>query len=292
MKAIPFAARAARRLQAWKLHQRGWSQRAIAHWLEVHAASVSRWFQRARQAGGAGALHRRKAPGAGRRLPHARWREFGVRYTPRHVGRLLAAMNWSVPRPLRRARQRHEAKITRWRTEAVACPSSKAKAPGQRIFFVDESEFYPLPAAVVRTDAPRGQRPVRREWLTRDHLAVIAAVSSAGQLCCQTRECAFDAVAVSGFLRHLLRMVSGKGLVIGDGAPIHRRAAASSKRSYRRKPKDGWKAKPCPGYAPDLNPLDTGVWHWLKDVAMANVCAANLSELKGATARSHRPLAP
>ena len=35
-----------------------------------------------------------------------------------------------------------------------------------------------------------------------------------------------------------------------------------------------------PGYAPDLNPLDTGVWHWLKDVALANGCAANLAELK------------
>ena len=35
-----------------------------------------------------------------------------------------------------------------------------------------------------------------------------------------------------------------------------------------------------PGYAPDLNPLDTGVWHWLKDVALANVCAADLAELK------------
>lgn len=148
MKAVPFAAREARRLQAWKLHQQGWSQRAIADLLEVHAASVSRWLKRAHLAGGARALHRRQAPGAAKRLPRAQWprlrallrrgaeahgfhgalwnrlrvatlieREFGVVYSPRHVSRLLATMNWSVQRPLRRARQRNEEKIARWRTE-------------------------------------------------------------------------------------------------------------------------------------------------------------------------------
>ena len=148
MKAVPFAAREARRLQAWKLHQQGWSQRAIARLLEVGESTVSQWFKRAHQAGGVRALHRRKAPGAARRLPRARWRElrallrrgaeahgfhgalwtrervavlirqhFGVKYSPRHVGRLLAAMNWSVQRPLRRVCQRDEAKIARWRAE-------------------------------------------------------------------------------------------------------------------------------------------------------------------------------
>ena len=116
--------------------------------LEVGESTVSQWFKRARAAGGAKALHRRKAPGAARRLPRARWRKlrallrlgaeahgfhgvlwtrervavlirqhFGVEYSPRHVGRLLQAINWSVQKPLRRARQRDEAKIVRWRTE-------------------------------------------------------------------------------------------------------------------------------------------------------------------------------
>ena len=38
--------------------------------------------------------------------------------------------------------------------------------------------------------------------------------------------------------------------------------------------------EPLPGYAPDLHPLDGGVWHWLKNVALANVRAADLAELK------------
>ena len=146
---------------------------------------------------------------------------------------------------------------------------------------MDESGFYPLPA-VVRTYAPRGQTPVLHEWLTRKHLSVIAAVNSTGQLCCQVREHSFDAVAVTGFLRHLLRhllrRMPGKVLVIWDGAPIHRSKIV--KAFLQAEGGERLALEALPGYAPDLNPLDTGVWHWLKDVALANVCAANLAELK------------
>ena len=148
MKALPFAAREARRLQAWKLSQQGWSQRAIADLLGVGESAVSAWFKRVRLAGGAKGLHRKRAPGMARRLPRARWRqlrallrrgaeaqgfhgalwtrqrvatlierEFGVVYSARHVSRLLAEMDWSVQRPLRRARQRNEEKIAHWRAE-------------------------------------------------------------------------------------------------------------------------------------------------------------------------------
>lgn len=159
MKTLPPTLRAVRRLQAWKLCQQGWNQRAIAGLLEVNESSVSRWFQQARLAGGAKALRRRKAPGATRRLPRAQWprlrvllqhgaeahgfhgalwtrqrvaalieREFAICYSPRHVGRLLAAMNWSVQRPLRRARQRKEDKITAWRRERWPALQAKPNA--------------------------------------------------------------------------------------------------------------------------------------------------------------------
>jgi transposase len=42
-------------------------------------------------------------------------RHFGIRYHPDHVGRLLHALGWTPQKPERRARQRDEAAIARWK---------------------------------------------------------------------------------------------------------------------------------------------------------------------------------
>ena len=56
-----------RRLQAWQLKQRGWSQRQIAAALGVSEGAVSQGMTRARE-GGPAAQRRRPSPGAPRRL--------------------------------------------------------------------------------------------------------------------------------------------------------------------------------------------------------------------------------
>jgi DDE superfamily endonuclease len=89
---------------------------------------------------------------------------------------------------------------------------------------VDQSGFYLLPA-VVRTYAPVGQTPVLHEQLSRDHLSVISAISLEGKLYMMEQERAFKGEDVVRFLRHLLRQVPGKLLVIWDGSPIHRSRA-------------------------------------------------------------------
>jgi transposase len=135
----------ARRLQAWRLKQRGWSQRQIAEALGVSEGAVSQWMTRARD-GGADALRHRPSPGAPARLTRAQlallpallqkgpeaygfrgelWTrgriaaviriEFGVSYHPAHVSRLCQAVRWSPQKPARRARQRDEAAIAHWR---------------------------------------------------------------------------------------------------------------------------------------------------------------------------------
>jgi transposase len=57
----------ARRLQAWRLKQRGWPQRQIAEALGVSEAAVSQWVTRGRD-GGPHALRHCPAAGAPRRL--------------------------------------------------------------------------------------------------------------------------------------------------------------------------------------------------------------------------------
>ena len=44
--------------------------------------------------------------------------EFGVRYHPAHVWKVLTALGWSGQKPERRAVERDEAAIARWKQEA------------------------------------------------------------------------------------------------------------------------------------------------------------------------------
>lgn len=55
--------RETRRLQAWKLHQQGWSQQKIAAELSVTQGAISQWLKRVREGNGVEALRRRPAPG-------------------------------------------------------------------------------------------------------------------------------------------------------------------------------------------------------------------------------------
>jgi transposase len=147
MDRLPTNWREARRLQAWRLRQQGWSQRQIAEALGVSSGAVSQWMTRARR-GGEEALRHRRPPGAPCRLSAAQlarlptllhrgpeaygfrgevWThsriavvirlEFGVSYDPAHVSRVCQAIRWSPQKPARRARQRDEVAIARWRDE-------------------------------------------------------------------------------------------------------------------------------------------------------------------------------
>ena len=142
--------------------------------------------------------------------------------------------------------------------------------------FVDEAGFYPLPF-VARTYAPRGETPVLRAPLTRDHLSVISAVTAAGQLVTRIRATAFDGAAVVDFLRQLLRQIPGKLLVVWDGAPIHRGRAVKDFLAGGAAAR--LRLEQFPGYAPELNP-DEGVWNLLKRAELKNCCCRDLDELR------------
>jgi transposase len=44
-------------------------------------------------------------------------REFGVRYHPDHIGRLMHSLGWTPQKPERRALERNEEEIERWKRE-------------------------------------------------------------------------------------------------------------------------------------------------------------------------------
>ena len=135
------------RLRAWELFQEGWPQQRIAEALGVSKGAVSQWLSRAK-AQGPQALRHCKPPGRRPKLAHQQrlqlqelltqgpqalgfrgdvWpqprvaqvirRHFGVQYHPSQVGRILKQYNWSRQKPLKRASQRDEDAIRRWKEE-------------------------------------------------------------------------------------------------------------------------------------------------------------------------------
>jgi transposase len=113
-----------------------------------------------------------------------------------------------------------------------------------------------------------------RYW---EHLSVISAITAEGNLYTMTQGKAVDSDAVVRFLKHLLRHLSGKLLIIWDGLPAHR------SRKVKDFLREGGAARvhlaQLPSYAPDLNP-DEATWHYLKNVELRNVCCHSLGELR------------
>ena len=144
--------------------------------------------------------------------------------------------------------------------------------------FVDQSGFYLLPGK-ARTYAPVGQTPVIRAPLSRDHLSAMGGITPGGKLYLMVQERAYRGIDVVGFLKHLARHISGKLLVLWDGAPIHRSRVVKDYLS--RGAAQRIHLEQFPGYAPELNPAE-GIWNYLKRVELKN-----LSQLR--VAQGHRP---
>ncbi len=73
-----------------------------------------------------------------------------------------------------------------------------------------------------RGAARRGLLPTLHVPLTRAHLSVISAITEDVRLLSRTWNGSIDGTRVVEFLQHILRQVSGKVLVVWDGAPTHR----------------------------------------------------------------------
>ncbi len=294
-----------RRYRALDLNRRGWLQRDIAAALDASEAAVSTWLARARDHGPA-ALRARPVPGhpaklspdQRRSIPEFLWHgpeaygfrgqvwtcariakviewEFGVRYHKDHVGRLLKDLHWTPQQPIRRATQRDDEAIDRWRDETWPELLRRARRERRTLAFEDESGFYLLPG-VVKTYAPEGLTPILREKQTRDHLSVMGAMTPEGRIFTMARQESIDGLDCIEFLLHLLRVAGERLLVIWDGAPIHRRVEV---KEFVASTRGRVWLEALPGYAPDLNPWDEGGWHHLKDVEMRNLVCRDLEEL-------------
>jgi transposase len=210
----------------------------VAEVMGVQLKTVARWVRLSRQPGGLDArpqpgpatgltdadlrrLEALLAEGAKARGWHNQlWtaarvtrlieREFGVRYHPEHVRKVLKRrMGWTSQKPRRQARERNDKEVARWVGDEFPRIVREAFRRRAYLAFLDESGFMLTPT-VRRTLAPRGRTPLLSAWDRRDRLSAISCVTlspTAGRpgLYFDLLDHNIHAEDVVGFLRELHR---------------------------------------------------------------------------------------
>jgi transposase len=128
----------------------------------------------------------------------------------------------------------------------------------------------------ARTYAPRAHPAIIKVPASRERLSVIAAMTTNGNLYRSIYYESIGGYRVALFLRHLVRNLSSRLLVIWDGSPIHR-ADPVANFLASKEGRHVWVER-LPPYAPDLNPAE-GIWSYLKTVELKNVSSLNLDIL-------------
>jgi len=176
------------------------------------------------------------------------------------VGRLLASLDITPQKPLRRAYERDPAAVDLWQKESYPKLKKRAKRLGAKIFFLDEAGFQSDPP-LARTYGLKGKTPVVVTSGQRQSLNVISAVNARGEFWAATYTGKLDAEAFVAFLKNFIDSRTGKVFLVVDGHPAHK---ANVVKAYLKSLQGRLELHFLPPYAPDLNP-DEFVWSYMKN---------------------------
>ena len=184
---------------------------------------------------------------------------FNVSLTLPSVGHLLTSLDITPQKPLRRAYERDEAAVRKWKERVYPALRSRAKRAGAEIFFLDE--------AGVRSDSPlgrtyglRGHTPVVKTSGQRQAVNAISAVNAKGAFWHNVYKGRLNAGLFLHFLRDFMRRRRKPVYLVLDSLPAHK---AGSVERYVTSLNGKLELHFLPTYAPDTNP-DEFVWSYLK----------------------------
>ena len=175
------------------------------------------------------------------------------------VGRLLASLEITPQKPLRRAYERDPAAVKLWVEETYPKLKKRAKRLGAKIFFLDEAGFQSDPS-LGRTYGLKGKTPVVKTSGQRQSLNLISAVNARGEFWAATYTGKLDAESFVVFLQNFIGSQSHKVYLVVDGHPAHKAKLVAN---YVQSLKGRLELHFLPPYAPDLNP-DEFVWGYMK----------------------------
>jgi len=183
---------------------------------------------------------------------------FGVSLCDATVGTLLAQLDITPQKPLRRAYERDPLAVQAWVSQTHPKLRLRAKRLGARIFFLDEAGFSSEPN-LGRTWSAKGQTPVVATTGQRQKVNAISAVNARGAFWSTVYTGSLNALRFVGFLKAFIQG-RGKVFLVVDGHPSHRAVCV---RDYVRSLCGRLELHFLPPYAPDLNP-DEFVWQHAK----------------------------
>jgi transposase len=186
-------------------------------------------------------------------------KRFGVKLGVTAVGRLLAELDITPQKPLRRAYERDPAAIKRWKTQEFPKLRARAKRCGAKIFFLDEAGVR-SDQVLGRTWGLRGQTPEVPTSGKRQSVNAISTVNALGEFWFEIYAERLNATKFIDLLKRFMRRRRSPVFVVLDGHPAH---IAKSVARYVQSLKGRLELHFLPGYAPELNP-DEFVWNHLK----------------------------
>ena len=184
---------------------------------------------------------------------------FGITLGLTAVGRLLAELEITPQKPLRRAYERDPKAIKRWIEGDYPRLQARAKRRNARIFFLDEAGVR-SDSVLGRSWAPRGETPQVSTSGQRQSINAISAVNGRGAFWFKVFSGRFNKERFRKFLKAFMRNRKYPVFLILDGHPSHRARVVAQ---YVQSLKGRLELHFLPGYAPELNP-DEFVWNHLK----------------------------
>lgn len=175
------------------------------------------------------------------------------------IGRLLADLEITPQKPLRRAYERDPAAIAQWLHTDYPRLQRRAHRRHAKIFFLDEAGIR-SDAVLGQTWAPKGQTPTVSTSGQRQAVNAISAVNVRGEFWFKVFTKSLNKDRFVEFLQAFLRGRRTSVLLVVDGHPAHRARVVAD---YVQALKGRLELHFLPGYAPDLNP-DEFVWNHLK----------------------------
>jgi transposase len=183
----------------------------------------------------------------------------GIEMCLTSVGKLLASLNITPQKPLRRAYERDPKAVQHWLDESYPQLKKRAKKLGAKIFFLDEAGFQ-SDAPLHRTYGLKGETPVVKTSGQRQSINVISAVNARGEFWAVTYDGKLNAESFVLFLLDFMKGREEKVFLIADGHPSH---TAKAVQCYVDSLGGRLEVHRLPAYAPDLNP-DEFVWSHMK----------------------------